>query len=372
MSIADVIVVGGGVMGCGIALRLRQAGVRVTILERSIPGAEASSAAAGILAPQWESEGPSPFLDLGLRSRALYPGLAAELRELTGVDIGYRPCGLLRAAFDEADVRHLQETQAWQNQRGLRAELLDPTQAREAEPHLSERVLAALHLPDDHQVDNRLLARALSMAAARVGATFRNGHVRGVLEERGRVVGVDLDGEPLRADAVVLAAGAWSGLVQGVPLDPRMVRPARGQMLQLQTRLPVASRILTSKKGYVVPRADGRVICGSTMEFTGFDKQVTAEGLSRILGMALELCPALGAAPVDSMWAGFRPWTEDHLPILGPGPLPGLVLATGHFRNGILLAPLTAQLVAQVVLGETPSMDLSPFRYDRFPARAVS
>lgn len=372
MSIADVIVVGGGVMGCGIALRLRQAGVRVTILERAIPGAEASSAAAGILAPQWEAEGPGPFLDLCLKSRALYAGLAAELRELTGVDIGYRPCGLLRVAFDASDVAHLKQTLAWQQGLGLRAELLDEAQAHEAEPHLSERALAALHFPDDHQVDNRLLVRALTMAAARTGATFRSGYVRGVLEEKGRVVGVDVDGESLRADAVVLAAGAWSGLVQGVPMDPRVVRPARGQMIQLQTRLPVLSRIVTSRKGYVVPRADGRVICGSTMEFAGFDKQVTADGLSRILGMALELCPALGSAPVDSTWAGFRPWTEDHLPILGPGPLPGLVLATGHFRNGILLTPLTAKLAAQVVLGEKPSEELSPFRYDRFAPRSTT
>ncbi|XXF75147.1 glycine oxidase ThiO [Myxococcaceae bacterium GXIMD 01537] len=370
MSVADVIVVGGGLMGCGIALRLRQAGVSVTVLERAIPGAEASSAAAGILAPQWESEGPGPFLELCLRSRSLYAGLAAELRELTGVDIAYRPCGLLRVAFDDADARHLEATATWQRARGLRAELLDPASARELEPQLSDRAVRALHFPDDHQVDNRLLVRALSMAAARAGATFRGGYVRGVVEENGRVVGVDLEGEVLRAGTVVLAAGAWSGLVHGVPLDPRGVRPARGQMIQLQTRLPLLSRILTSRKGYVVPRADGRVICGSTMEFAGFDKQVTAEGLARILGMVLELCPALGSAPIESTWAGFRPWTEDHLPILGAGPLPGLVLATGHFRNGILLTPVTAQLVTEVVLGQAPSLDLAPFRYDRFPPPA--
>jgi len=179
------------------------------------------------------------------------------------------------------------------------------------------------------------------------------------------VVGVDVDGEALRADAVVVAAGSWSGLVQGVPLDPRVVRPLRGQMLQLQTRLPLMRHILVSPEGYLVPRADGRVIAGSTMEFAGFDKQVTAEGLARILALALRLCPALGAAAVDSHWAGFRPYTEDHLPLLGPGPLPGLFLATGHFRNGILLTPITARLVAQCVLGERPSVDLTPFRYDR-------
>jgi glycine oxidase len=370
MSLPDVIIVGGGVMGCALALRLRQAGVKVTVLERSIPGAEASSAAAGILAPQWESDGPGPFLDLCLRSRALYGGMASELRELTGVDIGYLPSGVLKAAFTEDQLHHLDATVGWQRALGLRAELLDGNQARELEPKLSPRVLGALHFPDDHQVDNRLLVRALSMAVARVGATFRSGYVRGVVEEQGRAVGVDLDGDVLRAGAVIVAAGSWSGLVQGTAMNPHVVRPARGQMLQFQTRLPVTSRILTSEKGYLVPRTDGRLIAGSTMEFVGFDKQVTAEGVSRILAMALELCPELGHAGLTEMWAGFRPYTEDRLPILGPGPLPGLFLATGHFRNGILLTPITAKLITQCVLGERPAVELSPFRYDRFSARA--
>lgn len=356
-------------MGCGIALRLRQAGAKVTVLERSIPGAEASSAAAGILAPQMESEGPGPFLELCLRSRALYGGLATELRELTGVDIAYLPCGVLKAAFTEAELHHLEATEAWQKALGLRVELLDGKRARELEPQLSPAVLGALHFPDDHQVDNRLLVRALSMAAARVGTTFRSGYVRGVVEENGRVAGVDLDGDLLRAGTVVVAAGSWSGLVQGTAMDPHIVRPARGQMIEFQTRLPITSHILTSEKGYLVPRTDGRLIAGSTMEFAGFDKQVTAEGLSRILAMALELCPALGQASVQEMWAGFRPYTEDRLPILGHGPLPGLFLATGHFRNGILLTPITAKLITQCILNERPTVDLSPFRYDRFSAR---
>jgi glycine oxidase len=369
MSLPDVLIVGGGVMGCAIALRLRQAGMKVTVLERSIPGAEASSAAAGILAPQMEADGPGPFLELCLRSRALYGALATELRELTGVDIAYLPCGVLKTAFSEAQLHHLEATAAWQKALGLRAELLDGKQARELEPKLSPGALAAVHFPDDHQVDNRLLVRALSMAAARAGATFRGGYVRGVLEQNGCAAGVDLDGELLPAGAVIVAAGSWSGLVHGTALDPRVVRPARGQMLELQTRLPVTSHILTSEKGYLVPRMDGRLIAGSTMEFAGFDKQVTAEGLSRILSMALELCPALATASVTDSWAGFRPYTEDQLPILGPGPLPGLFLATGHFRNGILLAPITAKLLTQCLLGERPSLDLSHFRYDRFSAR---
>jgi glycine oxidase len=365
MGTSEVLVVGGGVMGCGIALRLRQAGARVTVLERAIPGAEASSAAAGILAPQWESEGPGPFFELCLRSRALYQGFAAELRELSGVDIAYRPCGLLRVIFDGEDLQRAESTVAWQHGMGLRAELLDGASARELEPHLSPKALGAAHFPDDHQVDNRLLVRALTMAAARAGATFKSGYVRGVVHEHGRAVGVDLDGEVLRADAVVVAAGSWSSLVQGAGVSAQGVRPARGQMVQLQTRLPLLTRVVTSSKGYLVPRADGRIIAGSTMEHVGFDKQVTAAGLARILDMALELCPDLGPAPVTETWAGFRPWTRDALPYLGEGPVPGLFLATGHFRNGILLAPITAKLVAQAVLGEKPAMDLTPFRYDR-------
>jgi glycine oxidase len=369
MGDLDVIVVGGGVMGCGIALRLRQAGARVTVLERSIPGAEASSAAGGILAPQMESEGPGPFLDLCLKSRALYPDFARELHALTGVDVAYLPSGLLHVAFDEAGARRLEATVGWQKERGLRAELLGPREVHLLEPQLSGALVAAARFPDDHQVDNRLLTRALTMAAAKVGATFRTGYVRGVVEAQGRVVGVDLDGETLRADAVVIAAGSWSGLVQGISLDPRVVRPARGQMVQLQTRLPLLSHVVFSDKGYLIPRADGRIIAGSTLEFAGFEKHVTAEGLQRILALALELCPALASAPVQETWAGLRPYTEDHLPILGAGPLPGLFLATGHFRNGILLAPITARLLAQAILGESPLVDLSPFRFDRFPRR---
>ena len=369
MRDANVIIVGGGVMGCGIALRLRQAGARVTVLERAIPGAEASSAAGGILAPQMESEGPGPFLELCLRSRALYPEFAAELLALTGVNVNYLPGGLLHLAFDEAGAQRLKATVEWQRALDLRAELLGPAEVHALEPQLSPQVVAAARFPDDHQVDNRLLTRALTMAAARVGASFRTGYVRGVVEEHGRVVGVDIDGETLRADAVVIAAGSWSGLVQGVSVDPRVVRPARGQMVQLQTRLPLFSHVVFSDKGYLIPRADGRVLAGSTLEFAGFEKHVTAEGLHRILSLAMELCPALASAPVQETWAGLRPYTDDHLPILGAGPLPGLFLATGHFRNGILLAPITARLMAQAVLGESSSLDLTPFRFDRFPRR---
>jgi len=362
----DAVVVGAGVMGCGVALELAKAGQSVTLLERSIPGAEASSAAGGILGPQMEGSGPGPFLDLCLRSRAMYPAFARDVEALSGVSVGYLPSGVLQVALTPADADGLDATVAWQRAVGLRADLLDGAQARALEPQLSKQAVAAAHFPDDHQVDNRLLTRALQMAAARAGAVFRSGYVRGVVSRDGRATGVDLDGEVLEARSVVVAAGSWSGLVQGTQVDPRVLRPMRGQMVQLQTRLPLLSRILASHQGYLIPRSDGRIVAGSTMELVGYEKQATAGGLAAILSNAIALCPALAEAPVQEFWAGLRPYTEDHLPILGQGPLEGLFLATGHFRNGILLLPVTARVVAELVLGRRPSLDLKPFRYDRF------
>jgi glycine oxidase len=361
-----VLIIGGGVMGCSVALELQRPGVEVTVLERSIPGAEASSAAAGILAPQAEATGPGPFLELCLDSRARYPAFVKRVEELSGLEVGYRESGVLRMAAENRELGELEHTVKWQRERGLRAELLTLNQARALEPQLSEGLTGAARFPDDHQVDNRLLVRALSMAAARLGVRFATGFVRGVASAGGRATGVDLDGTTLEANAVVVAAGSWSGLVQGSAVDPRVLRPMRGQMVQLLTRLPLLSHVVFSHHGYLVPRADGRLIAGSTMERAGYEKHVTAAGLQKILTMAIGLCPALAEAPVTESWAGLRPFTEDQLPILGPGPLAGLFLATGHFRNGILLAPVTAHLIAEQVLGRTPSVDLRPFRFDRF------
>ncbi|MGQ0507628.1 MAG: glycine oxidase ThiO [Myxococcaceae bacterium] len=364
----DVIVIGGGIMGCAVSFRLAQRGLSVTVLERSIPGAEASSAAAGMLAPQMEAKSPGPLLDLCLRSRALFGALADELKELTGIDVGYVRSGILDVALEENALHGLEAAVAWQRAHGLRAELLSTDAARELEPQLSPRAAGAAYFPDDHQVDNRLLVRALSMAAAKVGGRRQTGLVRGLRTQGDTASGVDLDGSALEAPSVVLAAGSWSSLVPGTRVEPSVVRPARGQMLQFQTRLPLLTRILASNRGYLVPRADGRLIAGSTLEHVGFEKQVTGDGLAKILSMALELCPALAQAPVDSFWAGLRPYTEDHLPLLGEGPLRGLYLATGHFRNGILLAPITAKLTAELVAGEKPTVNLQPFRFDRFGA----
>lgn len=361
-----IIIVGGGIMGLSIAVELRKsADLDVLVLERSIPGAEASSAAAGMLAPQFEQATGGPAMELGLLSRMAWPKFAAELQERSGVDVAYVPCGGMQVAFTEDEVHALDAKITWQKALGLRAELLSGAALEAAEPALGAKALAASDFPDDHQVDPRRFLRALAVAATRAGVQFKNGAVRSLVEAGGKVVGVDVEGEELRADLVILAAGAWSGLVSGADIDPARVKPVRGQMIELQLRAPIFKRLLKSASGYVVPRSDGAVLVGSTMEMVGFDKNVTADGLHKLLSAALQLVPGLAQASLTSTWAGLRPWTDDQLPFLGEGPKPGLLLATGHFRNGILLAPITARVLGQLVRGEKPTVDLRPFRYRR-------
>jgi glycine oxidase len=368
----DVAIIGGGIMGSAVALRLAQRGIGVTVIERGIPGAEASSAAAGILGPQMEADGPGPLLELGLKSRALYPALAAELRELTGIDVGYDRSGVLMVAFDEAGEAALSARRAWQLARGLRVEMLSGEAARLREPALGPAVRAALGFNDDAQVVARELARAFSQAAAVAGARFLTGrYVRRVLIADGAVTGVELDGDTLPAGVVVVAAGSWSGLVEGAGVPSAVVRPARGQLVSIETRPPLFRHVVAAPGGYLVPRRDGTVLAGSTVEMAGFRKEVTVGGLAAILTLARTLIPALADAPVTATWSNFRPYTEDHLPVLGATGVRGLILATGHFRNGILLAPVTAQAVAELIATGKAPFDLAPFSIDRFAMRTT-
>jgi len=365
---ADVAIIGGGIMGCAIALRLAQRGVAVTVIERGIPGAEASSAAAGMLAPQMEADVAGPLLDLGLASRALYPALADELREATGIDIGLVRSGVLALALDESAEAQLGAKVAWQHGAGLRVEHLSGAAAREREPALGPAVRAALAFPDEAQVTAQPLARAFSQAAAAAGARFIQGrYVRRVRVEGNAVTGVDLDGDTLSAGTVIVAAGSWSGLIEGAGIPASLVRPARGQLVAIETRPPLFRHVLyLHGRGYLVPRRDGTVVAGSTVEMVGFRKEVTVGGLVQILDLARLLVPSLTDAPVVASWSNFRPCTQDHLPVLGATSVSGLVLATGHYRNGILLAPITAELIADVVTRRLPRFDLSPFSVGRF------
>jgi glycine oxidase len=365
----DVVVIGAGVQGCAVALRLAQAGRDVLVLERSIPGAEASSAAGGILSPGVEAVEPGPFYELCRASLARYEALARELERATGIAVGYRGGGTLEVALDDEHAQLLAARAERLLRRRMPVEILDGDAARKLEPGVSSEARGALLFPGEASVDPRPLSRALYVAAHLAGARFRTGQVKAIVHENGRAAAVEHDAGRIDAGAVVLAAGAWSALVEGSGLPRGAVRPVRGQIALLDTRPPLLSRVVFSDKGYLVPRADGRVLCGSTMEEAGFEKAVTAAGLASVLELAIEIAPALGRAPVIETWSNFRPASPDGWPVLGASSVPGLFYATGHTRNGILLTPVSADAVAAVVLGRTSPVDLSPFSAERLTAR---
>jgi glycine oxidase len=341
-------------MGCATALALAERGAHVVILERAVPGAEASSAAAGILGAQAELHHPDDDVALFVRARTAWSSWAPRLREDSGIDVGWRASGALRIALGDAEREALARDVAWQAGHALRAELLGGREARALEPELTKDVIAAAHFPDDAQVDPPAVLRAMMAILARSPTVdVRSGTtVERLLVEHDRCVGVRLDPGDLRADATVLAAGSWSSLVPGVPAELPAVRPVRGQIVLLDERPPRARTIVFGAGGYLVPRGDGRVLCGSTMEHVGFRKEVTAAGVHAILTAALACLPSLGAAQVAGTWSSFRPHTVSGA-LVGPSPLPGLFLATGHHRNGILLAKVTADRVAEAVTGST-------------------
>ena len=347
-----IAIIGAGVMGCATAFELSRRGVRdIVVLERAVPGAEASSAAAGMLAAQVEAKDDAERTSF-VRAREAYAAWADELRETVGVDIGYRRSGVLDLAATTDELRRLEARVDGDRAAGLRAELLDVAAARAIEGGLTSEIAGAAWFPDEAQVDPPQLLRALVVATARAGVTVKSGAtVSGVIEEGGRCVGVALDSrEVLRADAVVLAAGSWSSLVPGVPSTLPKVRPVRGQLVMLEERPPRLSAIAFFGGIYVVPRGDGRVICGSTMEDVGHRREVTALGVQSILSGAMRIAPGLGAAELSRAWCNFRPHSEGG-PQVGPSSLPGLFLATGHHRNGILLAKVTADRVAEAIVG---------------------
>lgn len=358
-----VVIIGAGVMGSASALELAAAGCEVIVVERAVPGAEASSAAAGMLGAQLESHEPGDSYALFKRARDGYRAWADELTRETGVDIGYRVSGALEIASSDAASARLATTVTWQTAAGARAELLSPAAAREIEPGLTEAMVTAAYYPDEAQVDPPRLLRALDVAVARnPRITLRAGAtVKRVIVESGKAVGVSLESADggasaeLRGDAVVLAAGSWSSFVGGLEGVVPEVRPARGQLAMLEERPPRLRTIVAGNGAYLVPRGDGRIVCGTTLEFVGFRREVTAAGLHGILGGGLALVPSLGSAALTATWSSFRPFSTTEQPLIGKCELAGLVLATGHHRNGILLAKTTAQEVRAAITGVAPS-----------------
>jgi glycine oxidase len=369
---ADVVIVGGGVIGLTIARALAQRGVAdVMLIERGSLGAEASHAAGGMLAPQAEADRADELFVLACQSRDLYPALARQLLEETGTDIDLDTTGTLYLAFTDRDEKELGQRFEWQARAGLSIVKVDATEARRWEPAIAANVRAALHFPKDIQVDNRRLLTALITANERLGVRLINDtNVESVRTEHSRITGVETSRGFVSTPQVVLAAGAWTSLIPTAVADQRLpqvrVEPVRGQMLCFQTSPRLARHVLYSPRGYLVPRLDGRVLAGSTTEYAGFAKQVTASGVHGILSHALEISPVLAALEIAGSWAGLRPRAEDDLPVLGPCEVDGLFYATGHYRNGILLAPITGQLIADAIAGNVISPLLSRFAPNRF------
>lgn len=346
----DVVVVGGGVMGLTSALALARRGARVLVLERGSPGAEASAAAAGILGAQVEPSGPGLVASLALASRALYPALARGLLESTGIDTGYQRCGVLKIARP-GEVAPLHAAVGWQAGAGLQAELADEARVRALAPGLGAVAGGGVWFPEDGQIDPVALLRALLRATREAGVALRSGaQVRGVWLEGHRARGVELgDGTRVEAGHVVLAAGSWSSLLEGLPPQAQGVKPARGQIVELQCPVRPFEPVIYGPGAYLVPRADGRVLLGSTLEFVGYHRDVTARGVRDLLTAATAIWPALEEASLARTWSGFRPHAE--APLLGLCEYRNLVLATGHHRNGILLAPITGEIVAEACEG---------------------
>jgi glycine oxidase len=368
----DVIIVGAGVIGLGIAWRLAQQGIRVTVFDRGTAGSGASRAAAGMLAICAEAEpGEQDLVALGRLSQSVWPDFAAELEAVSGVSVDLRSEGTLVVAANAAERARIAHHLEFQQSLGLPVAWISPLEARRREPHLAPGIAGAVWSPQDHQVDNRKLAFALKVAAANAGAVLReHACVSRSLVENDRVVGVALeDGSEVRADKVVLAAGAWSRGIEGLPAPLRPpVRPVKGQMLALQMdpMAPLITHVVRAHNVYLVPRRDGRLIVGATTEEKGFDTTLTAGGVLALLEAAWRLVPTVEELPIAEMWVGHRPGSRDDAPILGPGPIDGLVYATGHHRNGILLAPVTAQMIARLVLEGVTDPAIAPFGLHRF------
>jgi len=371
---ADVVIIGAGVIGCAIARELAMRGVDVMVLERDSPGRSATWAAAGMLSPLGEAGSGGPFLELSDASLRRYAAFAQALREETSIDVEYRASGKLYLSLGDMDdeLRALAHDPVAAR---FDVALQDGAAARALEPAISEAVTSGLLVGRDHRVNNRLLAQALLAAATAAGATFRTARpVAALLAHHDSVHGVRLaSGETVQAAQVVLAAGAWSGAIEGIG-RALPVRPVKGQMFAVDAKGwgPEGTRgmmehVLFTRRCYIIPRDDGRLLVGATQEEVGFCRGPTPRGISMLMAAATDVLPDVADMPLVETWAGFRPATPDGEPILGADPrLRGLTYATGHFRNGILLAPVTGHLIAQHITEGATDFDLAPFSITRF------
>ena len=376
MSHKRVLIIGGGAIGLAIGWRLARAGCSVGVFDRGRVGHSASWASAGMLSPlseaQFEEEA---LLRLGLKAIEVYPDFVRELEAETGCCVGYRRDGVLMVGITQDDLEYLKFRYRYQRDLGLPVTYLSGAEAREKEPHLSAQVSAAVWCPGDHQVDNRQLTMALKRGVETAGGDiFERAEVDELLVDGTRVRGLRTRDEVHTGDTVVLASGCWSRLLPGLPDCAKPpVRPVRGQIARLGMTPELAlntmvwySRVATSAVAYLVPKNNGHLVLGATSEEMGFDADVTAGGMFELLRAAWEVVPGIYDLPIVESMAGLRPGSRDDAPILGQTPVEGLIMATGHYRKGILLTPLTALAITEVILEGRPPEIIRPFGIDRF------
>lgn len=377
-KLPSVGIIGAGVCGLGIGWRLAAAGCSVDVYDRDEPGRAASWAAAGMLAARAEAEpGEEMLLALDLKSQEMWPGFAAELESASGISVEYRADGILIVALDRDDAEALRFNYDYQRGQGLDVEWLSGTEARKREPFLSPNVCAGVFSAGDHQVENRKLTEALIAAFRKAGGTLYGGtEVKAVDIQAGKARGIVLAGAEAEIrpyDVVVVAAGAWSRSLEGLPADLRPpVRPLKGQMIavQMDPQDPILRQVVWAPGVYLVPRNDGRLIIGATVEEKGFEDCLTAGGVLDLLRDTWEALPGVTELPIVEMWVGHRPTSRDDAPILGPTPVDGLIMATGHHRNGILLTPITADAVSHYILSGEVMPAIEPFSINRFARKS--
>lgn len=364
---SECLIIGGGIIGLGVAYELAVRGVSVTLIEQGEWGGQASSAAAGMLAPLKEFASPGPLLDMGMESLRLYPEWVRRIEEESGLHVDLEQSGLLTVACTDEERERLWQKYQWQTAAGIALEWLEEREARNREPLLSPHLTAALYSPEEGHVNNVQLLQALVRACQARGVQLLQGvSVTGFLRDQDKVCGVRTSKGDCFASHTVVTAGAWSGLLAeelGLSLP---IRPVRGQICAVSSDHAQTRHIIFGSSGYAVRKRDGRIVLGATEDEAGFCGDVTAGGLLGVLQGVLALLPSLANARFLQAWAGLRPATADGLPIIGPVPgWQGVTLAFGHFRNGILLAPATAKRVATLLLSGDAAL-LEPFRPDRF------
>ncbi|MFQ5508684.1 MAG: glycine oxidase ThiO [Leptospirillia bacterium] len=363
----DVLILGGGIIGTLCAIELARKGAVVHVLERSAPGRESSWAGAGILSPIYPWNYPDALSHLVNRSLSLYPALVEWLAEVSGTDPQHRKSGLIIPVFHTSEWAALSGAGSWSRRFGWVMERLDRTAARTVEPCLGEDMAGGLYWPDTGQIRNPRLIRAAEAAARHLGVVFHSGEeVIGIERRDRRVTGARTPGGHYTADKVLIATGSWSGGVAESAGFSLPVSPVKGQILLLKTAPGTLRRIVKHDQAYLVPRADGRILVGATMEMAGFDRHTTVEAMHFLFGAVRAMTPVLSGAEVEKHWMGFRPGTPDGLPFLGRAPgTDNLYVAAGHYRNGVILAPATAEAMACMIDDKTPPVALDAFAVDR-------